>query len=163
MSLASEFLAEAARAASGVHRFWIAAGRPRLVEIQINPSADSIHALRLKAASISSYTMEGMVGEWRELIGPEGVSPYVASGMAYALAAKTAIYAANAEWDGKGEPVGEKEVLSEIGLLSLARKAGGVFDVLTREIQMRVNGLGEAVEVEATTKLGEDSPLIAGG
>lgn len=160
MSIAKSFLKAAVKAASGKQRFWIAAGWPMLVEIEINPSADNIALIREKAQHYVSLKPKGMPGEWPRMIGT-GISPLIADGIAYALACKVSVYADGTTWDTSknkdADPVGEKEQLSDIDLLELARGAGGVFDVLTREIKSRVNGLNMDVEREAIEAMGEAS------
>lgn len=158
MSIAQAFLAAAAKSASGKQRFWIAAGAPVLVEITIDPNADSIPKIREKAAHFASLKAKGLPGKWPGLVG-NGVSPYIASGMAYALACAVTVYRQGVVWDTEkdkdAEPVGDKEQLSDLDLLELARNSGGIFDVLTREIQGRVNGLNSDVEAEAVEAMGE--------
>ena len=153
MSLVSDLLDSAAKAASGVQEFSIAVGsEARAVRIEINPDADSILRIRAKASDYAFKAGGDFPPAWAQWVGAE-ISTNIATRIAYAEGCKVAIYPREG---------GEPERITALDLLKMARRAGGIFMVLTDEILGRVNGLNLSMEVEVVTKLGEDLPQTTG-
>lgn len=168
MSFVKDMIAKVAKASGGVQTFHaVAANGVYEVQIEINPDAENILAIRDKAQSYVYKAGELSGTPWAQWIGDgekphpttgqvyHGVSPTIAARIAYADGCKVSVRPAGSE-----EPF---ERLTALDLLALSRIGGGFFTLLTEEIIGRVNGLNLSVEVEAVQKLGEDLPPTTGG